>query len=224
MQEVLTNVARQNIGAEVGIEAQVLPTLKLKAAASVGQYTYANNPDIYYTSDDFEGPQTFGNGKVVIKNLHVAGGPERAYQLGLEYRDPDFWNFGITVNHFSNAYLDISNLARTANFNQDIDGQPFNNFDEDVAKGLLRQTQIDSYNLVNIIGGKSWRIGSYFVGFFATVNNVLNENYITGGFEDSRRVNYRSKLEESQRATPIFGDRLFFGRGTTYYANAYVRF
>ena len=224
VQEVLTNVARQNIGAEVGIEAQVLPTLKLKAAASVGQYTYANNPDIYYTSDDFDGPQTFGNGKVAIKNLHVAGGPERAYQLGLEYRDPDFWNFGITVNHFSNAYLDISNLARTANFNQDIDGQPFNDFDADVAKGLLRQTQIDSYNLVNIIGGKSWRIGSYFVGFFATVNNVLNENYITGGFEDSRRVNYRSKLEESQRATPIFGDRLFFGRGTTYYANAYVRF
>ena len=224
VQEVLTNIARQNIGVEVGIEAQVLPTLKLKAAASVGQYTYANNPDIYYTSDDFDGPQTFGDGKVVLNNLHVAGGPERAYQLGLEYRDPEFWNFGITVNRFSNAYIDISNLARTPNFNQDIDGQPFNDFDVDVAKGLLRQTQIDDYHLVNIIGGKSWRIGRYFVGFFATVNNVLNENYITGGFEDSRRVNYRSKLEESERATPIFGDKLFFGRGTTYYANAYVRF
>ncbi|TVZ21919.1 hypothetical protein JM84_0799 [Dokdonia sp. Hel_I_63] len=224
VQEVLTNVERQNIGIEIGIEAQVLPTLKLKAAASVGQFTYTNNPDIYYTSDDFDGPQTFGGGKVVLNKLHVAGGPERAYQLGLEYRDPDFWNFGITVNRFSNAYIDISNLARTANFNQDIDGQPFNDFDAEVAKGLLRQSQIDSYNLVNIIGGKSWRIGSYFVGFFTTVNNVLNENYITGGFEDSRRVNYRSKLEESERATPIFGDRLFFGRGTTYYVNAYVRF
>jgi len=224
VQEVLTNVARQNIGVEVGIEAQVLPTLKLKAAASVGQYTYANNPEVYYTSDDFDGPQTFGNGKVAIKNLHVAGGPERAYQLGLEYRDPEFWNVGITVNYFSNAYLDISNLARTANFNQDIDGQPFNDFDPAITKDLLRQTEIDDYYLVNLIGGKSWRIGGYFVGFFATVNNVLNTNYITGGFEDSRRVNYRSKLEESQRATPIFGDRLFFGRGTTYYVNAYVRF
>ncbi|WP_298349027.1 carboxypeptidase regulatory-like domain-containing protein [uncultured Dokdonia sp.] len=224
VQEVLTNVERRNIGAELGIEAQVLPTLKLKAAASVGQYTYANNPNIYYTSDDFEGPQTFGDGTTAIKDLHVAGGPERAYQLGFEYRDPEFWNFGLTVNYFSNSYIDFSNLARTANFNQDIDGQPFNDYDTDVARDLLRQTEIDDYFLVNIIGGKSWRVGDYFVGFFATVNNVLDETYITGGFEDSRRANYRSSLEEAQRDTPVFGDRLFFGRGTTYYVNAYVRF
>ncbi len=224
VQEILTNIERRNIGAELGVEAQVLPTLKLKAAASVGQYTYANNPNIYYTSDDFEGPQTFGDGTTAIKDLHVAGGPERAYQLGFEYRDPEFWNFGLTVNYFSNSYLDFSNLARTANFNQDVDGQPFNDYDTDVARDLLRQTQIDDYFLVNIIGGKSWRVGDYFVGFFATVNNVLDETYITGGFEDSRRANYRSLLEEAQRDTPIFGDRLFFGRGTTYYVNAYVRF
>lgn len=224
VQEVLTNVERRNIGGELGIEAQVLPTLKLKAAASVGQYIYANNPNIYYTSDDFAEPQTFGDGLALIENLHVSGGPERAYQLGFEYRDPEFWNFGLTVNYFSNGYIDFSNLARTANFNQDIDGQPFNDFDSEVARGLLRQTQIGDYYLVNLIGGKSWRIGGYFVGFFATVNNVLNERYITGGFEDSRRANYRSSLEESQRSTPLFGDRLFFGRGTTYYVNAYVRF
>lgn len=224
VQEVLTDIARRNIGVELGIEAQVLPTLKLKAAASVGQYTYSNNPAIYYTSDDFDGPQTFGDGRVALQNLHVAGGPERAYQIGFEYRDPEFWNVSLTTNYFSNAYLDFSNLARTANFNQDIDGQPFIDFDPDVARELLKQKQIDDYFVVNIIGGKSWRVGKYFVGFFATINNVLNETFITGGFQDSRRANYRSALEEAQRDTPIFGDRLFFGRGTTYYANAYVRF
>lgn len=224
VQEVLTDIARRNIGVELGAEAQVLPTLKLKAAASVGQYTYSNNPAIYYTSDDFDGPQTFGDGRVALQNLHVAGGPERAYQIGFEYRDPEFWNVSLTTNYFSNAYLDFSNLARTANFNQDIDGQPFIDFDPDVARELLKQRQIDDYVVVNIIGGKSWRVGKYFVGFFATINNVLNETFITGGFQDSRRANYRSALEEAQRDTPIFGDRLFFGRGTTYYANAYVRF
>lgn len=224
VQEVLTGIARRNIGAELGIEMQVLPTLKLKAAASVGQYTYSNNPSIYYTSDDFDEPQTFGDGTVALQNLHVAGGPERAYQIGFEYRDPEFWNFSLTTNYFSNAYLDFSNLARTANFNQDIDGQPFTDFDRDIARSLLKQRQIDDYFIVNVIGGKSWRVGRYFVGFFATINNVLNETFITGGFQDSRRANYRSALEEAGRNTPIFGDRLFFGRGTTYYANAYVRF
>lgn len=224
VQEVLTNVERRNIGMELGIEAQVLPTLKLKAAASVGQYTYANNPDIYYTSDDFEGAVSFGDGTASLKNLHVAGGPERAYQVGFEYRDPEFWNFSLTTNYFSNAYLDIANIARTANFNQDVDGQPFNDFDLTIAKELLRQTEIDDYFLVNVTGGKSWRVRGYFIGFFATINNVLDETYITGGFEQSRRANYRSSLEEAQRDTPIFGDRLFFGPGTTYYVNAYVRF
>ncbi len=233
VQEVLTNVGRRNIGAEFGIEAQVLPTLKLKAAASVGQYTYTNNPDIYYTStapgfggdpDVQGGIQTFGDGTTKIKDLHVAGGPERAYQIGFEYRDPEFWNFSLTTNYFSNSYLDFSNLRRTANFVQDVDGQPFADYDPEIARDLLRQTQLDDYFLVNVTGGKSWRVGDYFVGFFATINNVLDETYITGGFEDSRRANYRSSLEEAQRETPVFGERLFFGRGTTYYVNAYVRF
>ncbi len=224
VQEVMTGVDRRNVGVELGIEAQVLPTFKLKAAASVGQYVYTNNPTIYYTSDDFKGAQTFGDGTAVLKDLHVAGGPERAYQIGFEYRDPEFWNFSASLNYFSNAYIDQATIARTANFNQDIDGQAFNDYDESIARGLLKQTEIDDYFLVNITGGKSWRVGDYFVGFFAVINNVLDETYITGGFEQSRRANYRSSLDEAQRDNPIFGDRLFFGSGTTYYLNAYVRF
>ena len=224
VQEVLTNIERRNVGLEVGVEAQVLPTLKLKAAASVGQFTFQNNPDLYLTSDDFDGRLSFGDGTTALENLHVAGGPEQAYQLGFEYRDPNFWNFSLTTNYFSNAYIDVSNLARSANFLQDVDGQAFNDFDQDVANELLRQEQFDDYILVNVSGGKSWRVNDYFVGFFATINNVLDQQYVTGGFEQSRRVNFRSSLEESQRDNPLFGSRFFFGNGTTYYVNAYVRF
>ncbi len=224
VQEVVTNIERRNIGAEIGLEAQVLPTLKLKAAASIGQFTFQNNPDLYLTSDDFEGRISFGDGTTALEGLHVAGGPERAYQLGFEYRDPDFWNFSLTTNYYSNAYIDISNLARSANFLQDVDGQVFNDFDQGVANELLRQEQFDDYFLVNITGGKSWRVDDYFIGFFATINNVLDQEYVTGGFEQSRRVNFRSSLEEAQRDNPLFGNRFFFGNGTTYYVNAYVRF
>ena len=233
VQEVLTNVGRRNVGAEIGLEAQVLPTLKLKAAASVGQYTYSNNPNIYYTSpnpgfesNDGEGVGFIpGDGTVALENLHVAGGPERAYQLGFEYRDPEFWNFGLTVNYFSNAYVDPSNLRRTGNFFIDSDsGLPFNDVDPVIAEQLLKQEEFDDYMLVNVTGGKSWRVDDYFIGFFATINNVLNQEYVTGGFEDSRRSNYRSQLEEQQRGTPVFGNRYFFGNGTTYYVNLYVRF
>jgi hypothetical protein len=231
VQEILTNIERRHVGVELGIEAQVTPTIKLKGAASIGQYTFQNNPNLYLTSVDFlnrpdtDREVTFGDGTTQLKNYHVAGGPERAYQIGFEYRDPNYWNIGITSNFFSNAYIDVSNLARSANFTSDYDGNTFNDYDPDEAKQLLKQEQFDSYMLVNIIGGKSWKIDDYFVGFFATINNVFNEEYRTGGFEQSRLANYRRLQEDKSRANgPIFGPRYFFGNGTTYYLNVYVRF
>ncbi|MBT8253400.1 MAG: TonB-dependent receptor [Flavobacteriaceae bacterium] len=225
VQEVMTNIERRHIGAELGIEAQITPTIKLKAAASVGQYTYANNPDLYLTSDDFPGELRFGDGKTFLKDYHVAGGPERAYQLGFEYRDPDFWWVGATTNYFSNAYVDVSALARSENFGLDYDGLPINGYDDNVARDLLKQEEFNDYFLVNIIGGKSWKINDYFVGFFATINNVLDQEYKTGGFEQSRLANYNDVLEDKSRDYgPVFGSRYFFGNGTTYYLNLYFRF
>ncbi|WP_323787311.1 TonB-dependent receptor [Psychroserpens sp.] len=263
VQEVQTNIDRRHIGAELGIEAQVTPTIKLKAAASIGQYTFTNNPDLYYTAADFSTIRTlplngiptevaqktvltYGDGTTALKDLHVSGGPERAFQIGFEYRDPDFWNIGVTSNFFSHAYVDASALKRSASFTQDVDllptlpgvnggvdipnngnfsGYTFNDYDEEVAKELLKQEQFDSYMLVNVIGGKSWKVGDYFVGFFATINNVFNQEYRTGGFEQSRRVDYRSQIEEQNNdGGPVFGNRYFFGNGTTYYLNVYLRF
>ncbi|NND62012.1 MAG: TonB-dependent receptor [Flavobacteriaceae bacterium] len=225
VQEVMTGIDTRRMGVELGIEAQVTPTVKLKGAASVGQYTFTNNPNLYLASDDFDGVLTFGDGTAKLENYHVAGGPERAYQVGFEYRDPNFWWVGVTGNYFSNAYIDVNNLARTANFSSDFDGQTFNDYDEEVARELLRQEEFDDYSLVNIVGGKSWKIKDYFVGFFATINNVLDQDYITGGFEQGRNTNFRDiRTDKSRENGQVFGPRYFFGNGTTYYLNVYVRF
>lgn len=225
VQEVVTGINSRNVGIELGIEAQLTPTFMVKLAGSLGQYIYTNHPNLYITSDDFENAIVFGDGTTRLKNYHVAGGPERAYQIGFEYRDPSFWWLGVTGNYFSHAFIDVNNLARTANFSSDFDGQPFNDYDEVLGRELLEQEQIEPYALVNVIGGKSWRIGRYFVGFFASVNNVLNQEYRTGGFEQGRNTNYRTiKEDRSREHGPLFGNRYFFGSGTTYYINAYVRF
>jgi len=224
VQEVTTGIEKLHFGGEFGIEAQVTPTIKLKAAASVGQYTYNNNPNVYYTSDDFEGEVTFGDGTTKLKDLHLSGGPEKAYQIGFEYRDPDFWWVGATTNYFSDAYINVSKLRRTTAFTSDTDGLPFNDFDENIARELLKQENFGDYFLVNLVGGKSWKIDDYFVGFFATINNVLNQDFKTGGFEDSRNADYRKLSEEAGRETPVFGSRYFSGFGRSYYVNVYFRF
>lgn len=225
VQEVMTGIDTQHLGAELGIEAQVTPTIKLKAAAAYGEHTYTNNPELYLMSQDFGLQEvSFGSGKTNMENLRVPGGPQQAYQLGFEYRDPNYWNIGITANYFSNAYVSPSGLVRSENFRLDLDGQEFADYDEEIARQTLRQEQFDDYMLFNAIGGKSWRVGDYYIGFFAVINNIFGEEFVTGGFEQSRRSNFQNRTEDLNRDTPLFGNRYFFGFGTTYYLNLYVRF
>ncbi|WP_121667369.1 carboxypeptidase-like regulatory domain-containing protein [Mesonia aquimarina] len=225
VQEIVTNINQQNLGVEFGIEAQITSTVKLKASGSIAQYVYTNNPNLYLTSDDFSKQKSFGNGKTNLKNYHVANGPERALQIGFEYRDPDYWFVSATSNYFANAYIDPSALRRSSNFILDYDGLPIANYNPTKAKQLLRQEEFSDYMLVNIIGGKSFKVDDYFIGFFATINNVFNQEYKTGGFEQSRYGNY-TKFNEDQSRTngALFGNRYFFGYGTTYYMNVYIRF
>jgi hypothetical protein len=221
IQEILQGVDKKHIGAELGIQAQVTPTILLKGVASVGQYTYDNNPNLYLTSSSFGRSQTF---KSNLKNYKIAGGPQQAYSVGFEYRDPDYWWFGATANFFSNTYVDVSPLNRTENFYLANDGLPINNYDEDVANQLLKQEEFDSYMVVNLTGGKSWKIGDYYIGFFASVNNLLDELYKTGGFEQGRNANYDELLADNNNPKRVFGSKYWYGRGTTYFLNVNFRF
>lgn len=234
IQETVANANKRHIGGELGIEAQVTPTIKLKGAASVGQYTYDNNPFVYVTStsEDFisEEDGNITNSSIDnvfrtnLKDYKVAGGPQRAASIGFEYRDPDYWWFGATANFFSNTYIDVSPLARSTNFYLDVDGLPYNDYDENIARELLRQEKFDNYMVVNLVGGKSWKIGDKFIGFFASVGNLLDKEYKTGGFEQGRTADYRALRDDSNNPKRVFGSKYWYGRGTNYFVNVYLRF
>ncbi len=224
VQEILQGIDKINFGAEFGIEAQVTPSIKLKGVASLGQFTYANNPNLYLTSSSFTKSNGIDFGKAELKNYKLASGPQTAYSIGFEYRDPDYWWFGATSNFFNNTYIDINPLTRTRNFYTDADGLPFNDYDPEVARHLLKQEKFDDYMIVNLVGGKSWRINTYFVGFFASINNILDVAHKTGGFEQGRNANYRTLKADASNEIPVFGSKYWYGRGATYFLNCYVRF
>jgi len=231
VQEILQGVDKQHMGVELGVEAQVTPTIKLKGVASVGQFTYANNPNLYLTTEADEesvaagfvnGFKDFGQSN--LKNYKLAAGPHRAYSIGFEYRDPGFWWFGATANFFTNTYVDISPLTRSTNFTTDFDGNVFNDYDEDLARALLTQERFDNYMVVNLVGGKSWKIGSQYISVFASVNNLLDTVFKTGGFEQGRNANYRELRDDMALETPVFGSKFWYGRGATYFLNVNYRF
>lgn len=231
--EIVTNLDKLNIGAELGIEYQITSTIKATAAAAYGQYTYANNPNVTLNNDNnaaLNRPTLINAGTAKMKDYRQPGMPQQAYSFGLEYRDPKFWWIGANVNYLADTYIDVSPLLRTNGFFRDpasVNRSPFPEATEERARELLKQEKFDSFTLVNLVGGKSWRVSNKnrnTVGFFASINNVFDITYKTGGFEQARNANYRELNQDVSSGTPAFAPRYFYGFGRTYFVNFYFNF
>src|SRR5690606_7310656 len=171
--EVLNNVDKQYFGTELAIEAQVTTAITVSAVASIGQFTYNNNPDYYLFSDDLNnGYRNFG--KTYLKDYRLSNGPQQGYSLGIEYRSPNYWWLGVTGNYLVANYLDISPFNRTSDF-ANLENNPEVSFiDETILRQLLKQHKTSDEFMLNANIGKTWRIGKYNIGASVTVNNILN--------------------------------------------------
>jgi hypothetical protein len=229
--EIATGIEKQNMGVELGLEYQITSTIKATAAASYGQYIYSGNAKLQ-TSDDAlasEGLSPLTDfGTVYLKNYHQPGMPQQAYSFGLEYRDPHFWWIGANVNYLSDSYISVSKIMRTDNFSiDDITGDNYSGATPETVRAILKQEKFDSFTLVNLTGGKSWRISKAnrnTVGFFASVNNVFDIQYKTGGFEQSRKATFPDLQADQANGTPSFGSKYFYGYGRTFFVNFYINF
>lgn len=231
--EVVTGLDKLNIGGEVGLEYQITSTITATSALSYGQYTFTNNPNVVLNDDAraARGLSTLVNlGESKLKNYRQPGIPNQAYSVGLEYRDPKFWQVGVNVNYLADTYVDVSSVLRTNSFlrnPQDVGGFQFPEVTQDRVDELLKQEKFDPYTLVNLTGGKSWRVSGknpVTIGFFATLNNVFDFQYKTGGFEQARNANYRELNQDVSSGTPAFGSRYFYGFGRNYLFNVYMNF
>lgn len=227
--EIVTGLDKKNMGLEFGLEYQLTQTIKATGVAAFGQYTYDSNPNVALNVDNVR--RTVNYGAATLKDYKQPGTPQQAYSIGLEYRDPKFWWIGANVNYMTDNYLDISAIMRTDNFfNNDqipIDNQPVAGIDEELARQYLKQEKFDEIYLVNLVGGKSWRVSRKnrnTVGFFASINNVFDVNYITGGFEQGRNANYTQVQQDYASGTRAFGPRYFYGFGRNYFVNFYFNF
>lgn len=228
--QIMSNVEKRNMGVEVGVDVKVLPTLSLQGLASYGQYTYRNDPNVYFASDA-SGTFADGNayldfGKAYLKNSRQGGTPQQGYSLGFRYNSPKYWWLGANWNYLDDNFLDPSALLRTERFVQNpVTGTPYGDVTEPELRRLLEPTRLPSAYFLNANVGKSWRFGSYYVLITASVNNILdNTKYITGGFEQTRRVTFPGYVEEKGREYSLFGPKYWFTQGRSYFVNLQFRF
>lgn len=232
VQEVVTNINKKHIGIEVGLEYQLSSAVKVTGVAAIASYTYNNNPNVainFDTTDDFEDAinlEGYSNlGQSNINGYKLAQGPQKAFAFGLEYRDPKYWWISGSANFLGNNYANISTITRTNSFYLDPEtGKPFTNATEENVTKLLTQNKMKDFYLLNLVGGKSWIIKGNYVSVFASVNNVFDTVFKTGGYEQSRNGNYGQMAQDNLSTTPSFGTKYWYGYGRTYFLNLAISF
>ena len=222
--QTLTHLDKKNTGAELSFEYQISSTLKTTLSTAYGNYIYSSNPNVSITNDANaakDGAQTtFDFGFAYLKNYKQSGTPQSAFSVGLEYRDPKFWWIGTNINYLTDNYIDVSPISRTSQFYiNPANGFSFPEATSERGNELLKQEKFDPVSLLNVNGGKSWRVHKKYIGLFASVNNVLNLIYKTGGFEQARNANFRALNQDVSSGTPSFGPKYYYGYGRTYFLN-----
>jgi hypothetical protein len=222
--QTLTHLDKVNWGAELSWEYQINPTLKTTLAAGFGDYRYASNPNVTITNDAKASAENslpvFDFGTATLKNYRQAGTPQQAYSFGLEYRNPKYWWISTNINYLANRYIDISPIARTSVFfTNPANGLPFPEATKERGRELLRQEELDPVLLLNLVGGKSWRIFKKNLNLFCSINNLLNTSFKTGGFEQARNANFRQRNQDVSSGTPNFGNSYFCGYGRTFFVS-----
>lgn len=232
VQEIITALDKLHKGIELGLEYQVSANVKLSLAGNLGEYVYASSPQVQINFDtagaeeDLIDPK--GNidlGVAKLKGLKLAQGPQTAFAFGTEYRSPKYWWVGATTNYLANNFINISTITRTQSFRLDPDtGQRFPDAtDENVAR-ILKQQKLEDIYLLNVVGGKSWIVNKKYVSAFVSVNNVFDQVFKSGGYEQSRNGNYGQLKQDNLSGTPSFAPKYWYGYGRTYFLNLAISF
>jgi outer membrane receptor for Fe3+-dicitrate len=220
------------MGLELGLEWNLTSSLSANLVASVGKFRYASDPLISINFDT-AGPEedlinTEGYtdlGPSMVKGLHMSTGPQHAFSVGLEYRDPDYWRLGISANYLNERYIQPSFLTRTGSFRLNPDtGQAFPGATKSSVAKLLIQESLPPLYLLNMTAGKSWLSRGAYIGLFASINNLFDTSFVTGGFEQSRNGNYGQWIRDHQSGLPSFGPKYWYGQGRTFFLNLSISF
>ncbi|MDF4203506.1 TonB-dependent receptor [Maribacter sp. SA7] len=225
VQEVITDLDKLHLGIELGLEYQLSSAVKLSLVTSVAKHEYASNPFVTINFDtaaedliDISGSKFLGQSN--IKGYKLAQGPQKAIAAGIEYRDPKYWWISASANYLANNYANISTITRTQSFLIDPETQlRFTDATDENVQKLLEQKPLDNFYLLNMVGGKSWLKKGKYISVFASINNVFDTTFRTGGYEQSRNGNYGQLRQDNLSGNPSFAPKYWYGFGRTYFLN-----
>ena len=109
----VTKGVRQNYrGIELGMAFKITPSITATFAGTVASYRYKNNPTGVRSYENGMAPDTATT--VSLKNYHIGGTPQTAFNLGIDWAAPRMWFFNINASWMGNAYVNQSPIRHEA--------------------------------------------------------------------------------------------------------------
>jgi TonB dependent receptor len=213
----ISNIGKQHMGIELGVDAKIYKGLSVNAAANIGRYYYNTRQNAVVTLDN--DASQLSREVIYSENFRVPT-PQEAYTIGLDYRSPRFWFVNVNFNYFSQMWLDFNPIRRTYSAVEGLD--PFS----DKWRNIIDQEKLESQYTVDAFAGYSWRMNNRFKSLKKTtylvfnmgINNLLNNtSIVSGGFEQLR-------FDYTDRNPEKFPARKFYSYGLNYFASVGVRF
>ncbi|MDE7382065.1 MAG: TonB-dependent receptor [Muribaculaceae bacterium] len=215
MAYAMSGVETDYKGVEIGMEYKIWNGISVKAAATVSDYLYKNNP---------MGVRNANNGamedvyrRTYLKNYHVGGTPQQAYSLGLNWAAPKMWFFEINANYFCDGYVD---LAPTRH--EEMPGlwkfcSSVEEYNQKMSV-IAHQDKLKNAFVMNLSIGKLIYTKFGALNFNLSINNLLNNTNIqTGGFQES-------KFDYTNYTTTRYPNRYWYAQGIRVFLNAGIRF
>ena len=215
----LVGIDKRHTGLELAAEVNLGKGLTATAVAAIGEFVYTSRPSATITQDNKD-TLLASNETVYSKNIRVAGGPQKAYTLGLSYRSKKFWMVNLNLNYFADMYTDFNPARRTLSALQLVDSS------DPKFVQILSQEKLDNQFTVDASASYSWKVNNKFKSlkkqtflvFNLGIQNLLNnQNMITSAYEQLR-------FDTSTHDINKFPAKYSYAYGATYFASITFRF
>jgi len=151
---------------------------------------------------------------IYCKNFYVNGTPQAAGSFGLKYQNQHFWYANLNANLFANNWIDFNPSRRTVEALENM--SPY----DPLITTITEQQKANAKPQFTLDASvsKSFKINKFYLGFNASVSNILNnQNMITSGYEQSR-------FDYENKDISKFPAKYYYGYGRTFFFMVSLRY
>ncbi len=217
----MSGMHTQYRGIELGMSYKILPSLTASAAATIASYKYKNDPLGVRSYEN--GSQEDVTRRVYLKNYHIGGTPQQAYNVSLNYAAPKNWFFELSANWMGDAYVDLApsrheEMPDLYTVVKPAPGQSYEEAIKEKISEITTQEKLKDAFVLNLSIGKLIYTKWGSLNFNLSVNNLLNNRNIqTGGYQEG-------KFDYTDYNVNKFPNKIYYAQGIRVFFNVGIRF